>query len=207
MREVAPLLPRFLARYPKLNLELGLNDRHVNLIEEGWDLVIRIGYLADSTMIARRLAPCAMVVCASPDYLDRHGQPTCVADLSAHNCLGYTLSRSMGSDRWLFGRDGKNSVAVRGTLQANNGDVLVAAAVAGQGIVYQPAFLVRNEIEAGALVQLELDEPTAALDGIFAVYPADRRPPAKVRATIDFLVEQFSPVPPWQRVRPVHSDT
>lgn len=199
IKEIAPHLPMLSERYPRLNVELGLNDRHVDLIEEGWDLAIRIGHLADSSMIARRLASCAMAVCASPAYLARRGHPTSIEDLSAHNCLGYTLSRSVGPERWRFGQDGRKSVAVAGTLQANNGDVLVAAAVAGQGIVYQPTFLVRREIEAGTLAKLELDEPTIALDGIFAIYPADRRPPAKVRAAIDFFADRFSPIPPWER--------
>ncbi|MFY9641295.1 MAG: LysR substrate-binding domain-containing protein, partial [Rhodomicrobium sp.] len=92
------------------------------------------------------------------------------------------------------------SVAVRGSLKANNGDALTAAAVAGEGIVYQPTFLVAREIAAGLLVPIELDQPPIVLDGIFAIYPADRRPPAKVRAFIDFLVKRFGPVPEWDRL-------
>ncbi|MGI9411627.1 MAG: LysR family transcriptional regulator [Hyphomicrobiaceae bacterium] len=199
IREIAPLLPKLAEEYPKLNVDLGLNDRHVNLIEEGWDLAVRIGQLQESSMIARRLAPCAMVVCASPKYLEQNGRPNSVADLTTHNCLGYTLSRLVGVNRWHFEPGGRKSVPISGTLQANNGDVLVTAAVAGQGIIYQPVFLVRKEIVDGGLVQLELDQPTVALDGIYAAYPADRKPPAKVRATIDFFVEQFSPIPPWER--------
>lgn len=196
--EIAPLLARLADLYPKLSVELGLNDRFVNLIEEGWDLVIRIGQMEDSSLIARRLAPCAMTVCASPDYLARHGRPMTVRDLAQHDCLGYTLSRLVGPERWHFGPDGKTSVAVSGSLCANNGDALVAAAVAGQGIIYQPAFLVHRELKAGSLVALQLDHATVELDGIFAMYPSERRPPAKIRATIDFLVDAFSPVPPWQ---------
>ena len=201
IHQIAPLLPKLSSLYPKLTIELGLNDRHVNLIEEGWDLVIRIGHLEDSSMIARRLAPCEMAICAAPDYLEQHGYPNCIADLSTHNCLGYTLSHLAGTQRWHFGRNGKKSTAITGTLQANNGDVLVAAAIAGQGIVYQPEFLVNREIEEGRLIKLKLDQPVIEFDGIFAVYPADRRPPAKVRATIDFLADRFSPMPPWLRDR------
>ncbi len=196
IREIAPLLPKFAELYPLLTIDLGLNDRQVNLLEEGWDLVIRIGQLKDSSMIARRLAPCVMTVCASPSYLKQHGKPKKIADLTQHNCLGYTLSRWVGVDRWHFGPDGKKSVAIAGAIQANNGDVLVAAAVAGQGVIYQPTFLVRAELEAGALVELKLDEPPIAFDGIYAMYPANRRPPAKLRAAIDFFVEQFSTNPP-----------
>ena len=190
-RELAPLLPAFCKSYPAITIELGLNDRQVDLIEEGWDLVVRIGSMADSTMIARRLAPCRTIVCAAPSYLKRRGKPKTIADLTRHDCLGYTLSKTVGTDRWSFGPKGKASVAVKGPLRANNGDALVAAAIAGQGIVYQPEFLVAREIREGLLVPLKLDHDPVELDGIFAVYPSARRPPAKVRAAIDFLARAF----------------
>ncbi len=195
--ELAPLLPKLSSLHPQLSVDLGLNDRQIDLIEEGWDLVIRIGGLKDSTMVARKLAPCLTVVCAAPDYLAANGTPQTVAALGEHNCLGYTLSQPVGAGKWAFGRDGKTNVTVSGNLKANNGDALVAAAVGAQGIIYQPAFLVNREIKQGKLVPLVLDHAPLEFDGIFALYPADRRPPAKVRATIDFLVAQFSPVPPW----------
>lgn len=192
IREIAPLMPEMLRKYPLLSLDLGLNDRHVDLVEEGWDLAIRIGTLADSTLVARRLAPCPMVVCASPSYLAARGTPRRIADLAAHDCLGYTLSRTIGADTWSFGGATRASIAVNGTMRANNGDALVLAAVAGMGIVYQPAFLVTREIQSGLLVPLELDHPPLQLGGIYALYPADRRPPAKVRIAIDFLAERLS---------------
>jgi DNA-binding transcriptional LysR family regulator len=199
IRELAPLLPEIAARHPALTVDLGLNDRRVDLLEEGWDLAVRIGSLENSSMIARRLAPCRTVVCAAPSYIAAHGRPRTITDLEKHNCLGYTLSRAVGADRWSFGDKGQAVVAVRGSLRANNGDALVAAAIAGQGIIYQPTFLVAREIRAGLLTPLKLDQDPVELDGIFAIYPADRRPPAKVRATIDFLAERFEPVPPWER--------
>ena len=199
VREIAPLLPELSRQHPALTVELGLNDRQVDLIEEGWDLAIRIGALADSTMIARRLAPCRMIVCAAPDYLASHGRPRTIADLRQHSCLGYTLSQRVGAHQWSFGRDGKAKVAIDGSLKANNGDALVAAATSGQGIIYQPTFLVARDIAAGRLTPLKLDQDPVELDGIYALYPADRRPPAKVRATIDFLAEKLGPVPPWER--------
>lgn len=191
IREIAPLLPELARRHPGLTIDLGLNDRVVDLMEEGWDLVIRIGSMKDTSLTARRLAPCPTVVCASPDYLAKHGRPETIAALEDHTCLGYTLSRELGVDRWHFGRDGKVSVPVKVNLKANNGDVLVAAAVAGQGIIYQPAFLVARELRSGELVPIDLDHPTRELDGIFAAYPSDRRPPAKVRAAIDYLAERL----------------
>lgn len=192
VRRLAPLLPGFSRKHPELSIDLGLSDRFVDLIEEGWDLAIRIGSLKSSSLIARRLAPCPMAVCASPDYLARNGQPRTVADLAHHNCLGYTLSQTLGVGRWPFGPGGKVKVHVSGNMQANNGDVLVLAAVAGQGIVYQPRFLVEREIAAGALVPLDLDHPPVDLDGIYAVYPAGRRPPAKLRAAIDYFAEALA---------------
>jgi DNA-binding transcriptional LysR family regulator len=199
IREIAPLLPELARRYPELTVDLGLNDRQVDPIEEGWDLVVRIGTMQDSSLIARKLAPCGTVVCAAPVYLATQGTPRKITDLGRHICLGYTLSQALGPDRWSFGRDGQKSVVVRGTLQANNGDALVAAAIAGQGIIYQPTFLVRREIKAGLLVPIKLDEATLDLAGVFAVTPTTRRPPAKVRTMIDFLVDQFGLVPPWER--------
>ncbi|MBR0670413.1 LysR family transcriptional regulator [Neoroseomonas soli] len=187
MRRLAPLLAGFSGRHPALTVDLGLNDRVVDLVEEGWDVAIRIGTLTDGALIARRIAPCPMMVCAAPAYLAAHGVPGSVHDLPGHNCLGYTLSRAVGAERWHFAGD--VSVPVRGTLRASNGDALLAAALEGLGIIYQPDFLVAEEVHNGRLVPLTLDVPPIELPGIHAVYPANRRPPAKLRAFIDFLVE------------------
>lgn len=200
-RQIAPHLPQLCDRYPNLTVDLGLIDRQVNLVEEGWDLVIRIGEIKEPSLIARRLTSSPLTICASPDYLERRGRPTRVAELSKHNCLGYTLSRQVGAGRWHFGADGRRSVTVTGTMQANNGDALVAAAVSGHGIIYQPMFLVREALDDGTLVQLDIDHPPIAPHGVYAVYPSDRRPPAKVRAAIDFFVEAFAAngkaIPDW----------
>jgi len=200
IRELAPLVPEFAASHPRLYVELGFNDRYIDLIEEGWDLVIRIGHLTDSTMVARRLAPCRMMICAAPSYLARRGTPRTVADLAQHNCLGYTLSAKAGIGRWHFGRDGRVSVPVGGSVKANNGDALIIAAIAGAGIVYQPSFLTRPAVEAGVLVPLTLDHDLVELDGVFAAYPANRQPPAKVRAFVDFLAGEYAPGAPWDRL-------
>ena len=197
IREIAPLLPEFTRSYPSVTVDLGLNDRVVDLIEEGWDMAVRIGRVAESTMIVRKLAPCRMALCAAPAYLAERGTPRRVSDLKDHNCLGYALSRALGSDRWSFGIDGAVTVPVSGNLRVNNGDALVAAAIAGQGLIYQPTFLVNGEIRAGRLVSVTLDHPTIEVAGVFALYPADRRPPAKVRTFIDFLAQRFGSVPPW----------
>ncbi|MES1148770.1 MAG: substrate binding domain-containing protein, partial [Bradyrhizobium guangdongense] len=198
-KQIAPLLADFAARYPKVITELGLNDRLVDLAEEGWDLAIRIGKLRDSSMVARRLAPNRLVVCAAPSYLSAHGTPRTVADLAAHNCLGYTLSQQASAEEWLFGADGEIRVQVKGNLRANNGDVLRAATLAGLGLARQPTFIIADDLRAGTLVALPLDQPEIQSSAVHAVYLPDRRPPAKVRAFIDFLAMRFAPEPPWER--------
>lgn len=199
IREIAPLLPTFSRTHPALAVDLGLNDRVVDLVEEGWDVAIRIGRLDDRTLFARKLARCRLLVAASPDYLRARGVPQTLADLAHHNCLGYTLSRSLGPQNWRFGGGGEVDIGIRGDLRANNGDALVAAAVAGQGLVYEPTFLLGDEIRAGRLVALALDRPPIELPGIYAVYAAHRRPPAKTRAFIDFLAARFGDPPAWDR--------
>lgn len=195
-RQIAPLLSEFTARYPRVTIELGLNDRLVDLAEEGWDLAIRIGNLSSSSLIARRIAPCRMVVCAAPSYLKARGKPSTVSSLAEHNCLGYTLSQT-SVDRWAFGKRAEINVRVSGNLRGNNGDALRAAAVAGHGVIYQPTFIVADDLRAGTLVALTLDHPPIELGGIYAVYLHDRQPPAKVRAFIDFIATHFAPDPPW----------
>ena len=198
-RELAPVLPAYARAYPKVAIELGLNDRTVDLLEEGWDMAIRIGSLKDSSLKARRLAPCRMLVCAAPSYLDAYGTPATIADLSRHNCLGYTLSPTVSADRWAFGRGGEHIVEISGMLCANNGDALLAAAEQGLGLVYQPSFIMADAIRAGRLVPLHLDQPTVETSSVHAVYPATREPPAKVRTMIDHLAACWSPVPPWEQ--------
>jgi DNA-binding transcriptional LysR family regulator len=197
-RQIASLLPAFAQLYPRVTVELGLNDRQVDLAEEGWDMAIRIGALADSSLVARRLAPCRMAACAAPSYLDARGTPRRLAQLADHNCLGYMLAQS-GPNRWSFGRRAEISVPIVGDLRANNGEALLAAAVAGQGIIYQPTFIVADDLRAGRLTALALDQPTNERLAVHAVYLPDRHPPAKVRAFIDFIAARFAPEPPWDR--------
>lgn len=201
-REIAPLIPAFSTAHPSLVVDLGLSDRVVDLIDEGWDVAVRIGTMADSSMVARRIAPCRLVLAAAPAYLAAHGTPRTVRDLAGHNCLSYTLSRMQSQNRWLFGPDGAISAPVSGTLKANNGDALVVAALGGQGIVYEPTFLVGEHLRSGALVRIDLDAPPFEFAGIYAVHPAARMAPAKVRAFIDFLAERFGALPPWDRALP-----
>ena len=198
-RFIAPLMPAFSQRHPAVKVELGLTDSQVDLIDGSWDMAVRIGRLTDSPLQARRLADCPMQVCASPGYLARHGVPRRVSDLSQHNCLGYSLSNLLGGREWAFGPAGEFRVPIQGNLVANNGAALVAAAVGDQGLIYQPQFIVAAALSRGQLEVVELDQPPLGLGGIHVVYPPERRPPAKVRAMIDYLVEAFAGALPWDR--------
>lgn len=197
-REIAPLVISFQKKNPALIVELDLNDRVVNLVEEGWDLAIRIGKLPASSLIARRLAPCRMIVCASPSYLANYGTPQRLDDLKQHCCLCYTLARE-GAGIWSFGKDGDITVAVSGSLRSNNGTAIVEAAIAGQGLTYQPSFLVAEAIAAGKLRVINLDVPDIELS-INAVFASKDRLPIKVKAFLDDLSDRFSGQPPWDRL-------
>ena len=153
-----------------------MTDAAVNLVDERWDMAVRIGALHDDSLQARRLGGCRVVLCAAPAYLDEHGVPRTVADLAQHNCLSYTLSATQHK-QWVFGTQGEIRVPVSGNLLANNGDALLAAAIAGQGLIYQPHFIVCEAVKRGDLLVLELDQPMVDLGGIHVLYPPDRRPP------------------------------
>src|SRR3546814_2743730 len=135
-----------------------------------------MGRLADSPLHARRLGDSTMHVCAAAAYLDRRGVPRRVAELIQHNCLSYTLSAMQDGKRWAFGPRGDVLVPITGDLMANNGDELLAAALGGQGIIYQPDFIVGEALRRGALVELALDKPDVALGGIHVRSPTARRP-------------------------------
>lgn len=186
---IAPLAAAFHQRHPDVTLEFGFSDRYVDLLEERWDMAIRIGRLADSSLLARKLAPMRAVVCASPAYLARRGTPKRLSDLSAHDCFSYTLSEQAGASSWRFGRDGEIKAPVRGWLRANNGEALLRAAVAGQGVVYGPRYIAAEALAAGSLVELTLDQPPTPIGAVHALTHPDRRPAAKTRAWIEFLAE------------------
>jgi DNA-binding transcriptional LysR family regulator len=197
---LAPALPRFLERYPEVEIDIQMNDRFVDLIEEGFDMAVRIGRLADSSLVARRLAPLRRALVASPAYLARHGIPGTPDDLAHHHCLCYSnLTRS---EEWRFLRnDGQPwTVEVKGRLRANNGDALRAAALHGLGIANLPSFLVGGDLQAGTLASL-LGDYVPQDAAIFAVYPHSRHLSPKVRAFTDFLAELFAPVPYWDLVQ------
>lgn len=186
----------YMAAFPEVKIELTLNDRTVDLVEEGFDLAIRIGRLADSSLIARRLAPCRLVIVASPDYLARRGTPQEPGDLTKHDCIRYMYGE--GGDVWHFqGPDGKLAVRVQGQLRTNNGDAMRIAASRGMGIAVIPSFIVSEELGNGVLVPLLKGWGAAEEIALHAVYPPGRNPSAKLRSFIDFLVPRFGEHPVW----------
>lgn len=194
---IAPLVPDMLARWPELRIEAVFDDRFVDVVADGFDLVIRITRLQDSSLVARRLAPCRRLVCATPGYLERHGVPTVPADLAGHDCVLYSYAADQND--WEFiGPDGRTeTVRVDGRLRANSAEVTMAVVRAGMALALAPDFMVGADIAAGRLVPLltDYENPFGA---IYAVWPHNRNLAPKVRAVVDFLVERFSRQPVWE---------
>jgi DNA-binding transcriptional LysR family regulator len=185
-----------MARYPDLTVECTLNDRFIDPLEEGVDVTIRIGALADSSLIARRLAPARRVLVAAPAYLATTGAPAAPSDLARHRCLTY--GHTTHQQRWQLTRAGGETITVpvASALCSNNGDVLREAAVAGNGITELPTFIVGPDIKAGRLAIVLPDYPPLVL-AIHALYAPNRYLAAKTRVFIDFLVARFGGVPEW----------
>jgi len=194
---VAPLVPRFAARYPNVQVLLSLSDRNVNVIEEGFDLAVRIARLADSSLAARKLAPNHRVVCASPEYLARHGAPRSPEDLAGHICL--TTSEFVMNWDYIDPDGAPGSVRVTGRHACDNWEVLREWAMAGLGIALKSTWDVREQLENGSLVSLFPGYTFDSDVAIYAVYPHRRLLPAKTRAFIEFLADSFGPEPYWDR--------
>jgi len=195
---IAPLIPRFLAQYPQIQIDMTMEDRIVNLVDEGYDLAIRAGELPDSSLVARELAPLRSVLCASPAYLEKHPRPTQPSDLLQHNCVIF----SHGPSEWLFERNGATeAVVVSGNLRVSNGEVVREALLQGLGIGRVATFMVGQELANKQLVQL-LDDyqmPTAHFN---IIYPQRRHLPSKVRVFIDFLTNAIDhDAPYWENWR------
>jgi DNA-binding transcriptional LysR family regulator len=195
---LGPLLAEFAQAQPHVSLDLTFDDRFVNLVEERFDVALRIGKLADSSLVARKLASTRLVVCASPAYLAEHGEPETPEDLAAHNCLLYSYLAT--ANVWRFtAPDGREiPVAVSGNLRANNGIVEAEAAVAGMGVLMTPTFYVGPLIRAGKLRQI-LTKYRGPEIGIHAVYPQREHVPPKVRVFVEFLAKRFGKKPDWER--------
>jgi DNA-binding transcriptional LysR family regulator len=190
--QLAPRIGSFLSRYPKVHVDIDLTDRRIDLVREKFDLSVRIGRPREQSYVLRKLTTIRAVVCASPGYLAEHGAPVRPADLEQHACLGYASP----PERWTF--TGGQQVNTSGPMNADNGDALRGAALADLGIIYLPSFLVGDDIRAGRLVQLLVDFVDQETD-LYAVYPESRHLSPKVRALIDWLVEELGPHPDWDR--------
>ena len=195
MMYLASAVADFMARHRDLHVELTLDDRFIDPLAEGVDVTLRIGTLVDSSLIARRLAPARRALAASPDYIKRHGAPETLADLAQHRCLNY--GHAIFLQRWPLTEAGKPiSVPIAATLSSNNGDVLRAAALKGNGIICLPTFMIGPDIREGRLgIVLPNNQPPEL--GIHALYAPNRYLAAKTRVFIDFLVGRFGPNPEW----------
>jgi len=194
-KQFADIVAAFCQAHPAIDVELSLNDRFVDVVEEGYDLVIRITQLKESSLIARKLAPCRVVLCASPDYLKVHGRPMSPDDLKRHTCLHYAYVE--GGKNWVLnGPDGEHRIRIHAQLTVNNGDVLCTAARQGLGIASLPTFIVGEAVRAGDL-EIILPAYQAPEINIYAVYASRKHLSAKVRAFIDFAVAQIGEDPVW----------
>ncbi len=190
---LAPAIGCYLARYPEVSIDIDYTDSLVNLLDQRFDLAIRISQLADSSLVAQRIMSSRHVLCAAPAYLERHGEPACPDELSQHNCLTYSYSTT--NSEWTLVKEGRShSVRFAGRLNANNGRAMVLAAVQGLGIICKPEFLVRDFLQSGALVPILTEYSLAPGNElhVYAVYPHRQYLPAKVRTFIEFLKERLA---------------
>lgn len=200
---VMPHMKKFLANYPEIQLDATLTDETVDIISTGTDVAVRIGVLADSSLVARKLAPQQRLLVASPDYLSAHGEPIDPEDLSKHDCLVFALQQG---NSWFFRKRGQSGncvseIKVTGNLRANDSQALQDAARDGLGVGLLPSWLVSEDVRVGRLVRVLTGfEWFIAPDGeraIWAVYPPKKVVSPKVRAFIQFLAQEFGNTPYW----------
>ncbi len=193
---LAPLWGQFAALYPRVSLDVTLADRTVDLIEDGYDVAVRVAVSVGNLLVSRKLASTRMVLCASPEYVRKHGAPRHPHELPRHRAIAYTYWSTR--DEWEFkGPEGPVSVTINAGIHANNGDTCRLAALDHQGIILQPSFLVGEDLKRGTLVEL-LPEYRSTELGIYALYPTRKFLPLKVRRLVDFLAAAFRN-PPWMR--------
>ncbi|MFR0713615.1 LysR family transcriptional regulator [Enterobacterales bacterium BD_CKDN230030183-1A_HGKHYDSX7] len=183
---------RFLERYPKIELDINLNDRQVDLIEEGYDVAIRVARLQDSSLIGRKIASTRMRLCAAPSYLEKCPSLNEPGDLMSHPVIAYT-NFAMGNDWRYVGPDGEGVISTRPVVRSNNGDTCRSIALAGGGILLHPSFMIGQDIEEGRLIEIFPDLKFVEL-GIYIVYPTPKYLPPKVQALIHFLSSEFKGV-------------
>ena len=197
LKHLSKLLAEFQLQYPQVNVDLQLNDRKVDIVDEGFDIALRIGRLKSSSLIAKPVAPIRLMLCAAPAYLKKHGIPRQPEDLKHHRYLHYSYMEMEGKDevsQWLRAKNSESS----GQFHCNNGDVLVGAAIAGAGIVLQPTFIASDAISRGELVEI-LPEFAPESLGLYAVYANRKLLPNKVRCFIDFIDGYYGSPPYWDQ--------
>lgn len=200
LKHMAQLVTDFQTKYPSVIVDLQLNDRKVDIVEEGFDVALRIGQLKSSSLIAKHVAPIRVILCASPDYLKTHGTPNRPEDLKDHRYLHYSyMERNIKETiyQWLGTEDGQ----LQGELSSNNGDLLVSAAIAGGGIALQPTFIASEAISKGELVTVLSDYEPETL-GLYAVYAHRKLLPHKIRCFIDFIEGYYGSPPYWDEPIP-----
>lgn len=187
---LAQAVAEFCNLHPGLTIDMSLNNRFVDLVEDGYDLVIRTGYLEDSSLIARHILDSQWVVCCSPRYIQSCGQPTLPSELLNHNCLQYAY-QTTGAREWEFKGEKKNTIVkVSGNFSTDNATALRKATLAGCGIAYMPRCLVYHDLKRGDLIDLFPQQVGKCL-GIYAVYPFTRQPPKKVKLLIEHIKMRY----------------
>jgi DNA-binding transcriptional LysR family regulator len=196
LHQLSQVLPEFYARYPEIEVDLTITDRKIDLIEHGADVVVRVGPLDDSTLVAKKICDFERVICASPAYLARHGTPKLPEDLLKHNCITFSEPRSLR--RWPFDTaKGMRTIEVRGNLLADNAESLLQAAVQGVGITRLADVIAGDAVRAGLLKPVLVDCHHVEPVPLYAVWPHGRHRSPKVVALVDFLVEKFASAP-WR---------
>jgi len=196
LMHMGPVINDFLKEHPQIEFDLDFNDREVDLIQERFDLAIRIANLPDSSLIARRFAAVKTVICASPDYLKQMGVPRSPDDLIEHQCLVYSLLRDFEYWHLTDARGNEIKARIHPYLKASTGEFLRDASVEGRGIILVPTFIAYKEIESGALVPLLKEYNTSQINA-YAIYPQTRHLSQRVRTFVDFLVKRFEGTPYW----------
>ena len=197
VRHVLPALTEFYQKYPKIQVKLFCSNRPLDLGDEGFDLGIRVSFKPAPNLVARKLAVNRSVLCASPAYLERHGTPRRIEDLSQHECVLFPALAPKGV--WTMRRDRRTySVHVTGVLETDEMDVVRAAVAAGLGIGILPVYMVGDALQKGQLVPLLRKFQVVPESAIYLAYLPNRTLPSRVRALIDFLAERFGPVPAWE---------
>lgn len=196
VRQVAPAIAGFMAQHPEVRFDVSLSDRVVDLVEEGFDLAVRIGSPGSENLVARKLGETRLVPCASPAYLAAHGAPATPEGLASHNCFTYEYVSPRNLWRFRGPNGEERTVRVSGNLHSNNGDLLAEVAARDAGIVFEPAFIVGPDVRAGRLVPLLQDFESLPMP-IYAMYPSRKHLSAKVRLFVDFLAGSLAGSPDW----------